>query len=287
MDMTNLTLIALAFELRTEGVLIQNIAQRLGKHRETIGLWLQQIDRLGLEGFLNQYERAKKIPRVRRQIDPVIKRWIWDIREREMDCCGEKIGYFLQQEHQIKVANSKIYEVLAEKYQLRSKWKKNTERGLIPTAQSPREVVQMDSIDFGGVFAFTGIDIFTREADIFLAPELTANFGYKFLRQSMARRFDSHVHLIQTDGGSEFKEEFKQNVANFCDRHRVARPYKKNEQSFIESFNRTVRKECLGWTKYKQDQISGCQKMVESFLQRYHYHRPHMGLGMRTPLMVI
>src|SRR3989338_3985259 len=287
MDMTNLTLITLAFELHKEGILIGNIAQRLGKHRETIGLWLQEIEHLGLEGFLNQYEKAKKVPRVRRQIDPLIKRWIWDIREREIDCCGEKIGYFLQQEHQIKVANSKIYEVLAEKYQLRSKWKKNTERGLVPKAQSPREVVQMDSIDFGGVFAFTGIDIFTREADILLAPQLTARYGYQFLEQSMGRRFDRHVHLIQTDGGPEFKEEFKQNVASFWDRHRVARPYKKNEQSFIESFNRTVRKECLGWIKYKTNQIFSCKKMVESFLDRYHYHRPHMGLGIKTPLTVI
>lgn len=120
-----------------------------------------------------------------------------------------------------------------------------------------------------------------------LAPELTANYGYQFLEQSIDRRFDRHVHLIQTDGGSEFKEEFKQNVANFCDRHRVARPYKKNEQSYIESFNRTVRKECLGWTKYPVEKIQDCQKMVESFLQRYHYHRPHMGLGMKTPLTVI
>jgi IS30 family transposase len=287
MDMSNLTLITLAYELHSEGVLIQAIAQRLGKHRETIGLWLQEIERLGLEGFLNQYEKAKKVPRVRRQIDPLIKRYIWDIREREMDCCGEKIAYFLEKEHQIKVANSKIYEVLAEKYQLRSKWKKNTQRGLIPEAFSPREVVQMDSVDFGGLFAFTGIDIFTREADIFLAPELTAKYGYQFLEQSMSRRFDHHVHLIQTDGGSEFKDDFKRNVATFCDRHRIARPYKKNEQSFIESFNRTVRKECLGWTKYKPEEITNCQKMVESFLDRYHYHRPHMGLGMRPPLMVV
>ena len=54
--------------------------------------------------------------------------------------------------------------------------------------------------------------------------------------------------LIQTDGGSEFKEAFAERVLAYCQRHRVARPYKKNEQAYIESFNRTVRKECLGWT---------------------------------------
>ena len=286
MDMSNLTFITLTWELHEQGVQIQAIAQRLGKHRETISLWVKRINEVGLLSFLDEYQQAKKGPRQRRQIDPVIKRWVWEIREREMDCCGEKIQYFLEKEHQIKPAVSKIYEILAEKYILRSKWKKNQERGLVPVAFRPREVVQMDTLDFGEIFAFTGIDIFTRETDILLAPELTAKFSYRFLKQSMERRFDNFVHLIQTDGGPEFKEEFKKNVGKFCDRHRIARPYKKNEQSYIESFNRTVRKECLGWTKYKASQLLDCQKVVESFLERYHYHRPHMGIGMRPPLEI-
>ena len=68
----------------------------------------------------------------------------------------------------------KIYEILAEKYVIRSKWKKNKGRGPIPKASRPREVVQMDTIDFGEIFAFTAIDIYTREADILLAPELAS-----------------------------------------------------------------------------------------------------------------
>ena len=100
----------------------------------------------------------------------------------------------------------------------------------------------------------------------------------------MRRRFGGHVKQLQTDGCPEFKAEFKSNTPLFCDRHRVARPYRKNEQSYIESFNRTVRKECLGWTKYRITQLSECQDMAEIFLKRYHYHRPHMGKGMRPPL---
>jgi transposase InsO family protein len=173
---------------------------------------------------------------------------------------------------------------LAEKYVIRSRWKKNHARGPIPEASHPREVIQMDSIDFGGLFAFTAIDIFTREADVFLAPELTASCSLRFLRQSMERRFDKHVHLLQTDGGPEFKADFLTALPAFCDRHRIARPYRKNEQSYIESFNRTVRKECLGWNNYRPDELQACTDLVESFLARYHYHRPHLGLGMRTPL---
>jgi transposase InsO family protein len=142
----------------------------------------------------------------------------------------------------------------------------------------------MDTIDFGGIYAFTAIDIYTKEADILLAPELTARYGSRFLSQSMNRRFDGHVNLIQTDGGSEFKADFLIHVHSFCDRHRIARPYGKNEQSYIESFNRTVRKECLGWSNYRTNQLSECREMAESFLKRYHGHRPHMGIGMKPPL---
>jgi transposase InsO family protein len=107
---------------------------------------------------------------------------------------------------------------------------------------------------------------------------------YQFPIQSMRRRFDNFSELIQTDGGSEFKEDFKITVKRYCNRHRIARPYKKNEQSYIESFNRTLRKECLGWRKYKQREIESCKIRVEKFIHKYHNSRPHTGLGMKTPL---
>jgi len=284
MDMTNETLIILCWELYEQGMPKSRIAQRLEKHRETIHLWITGIKELGLLGFLDKYKLAKKGERKRRQVDPLVKRWVWAIREREYYCCGQKIQYFLDKEKRIHLSVPKIYEILAEKYVIRSKWKKNKPRGPIPSASQPREVIQMDTIDFGGIFAFTAVDIFSKEADILLAPALTAKYGNQFLQQSMKRRFGGHVNLLQTDGGPEFKAEFKSKLSLFCNRHRVARPYRKNEQSYIESFNRTVRKECLGWQNYRVQDLTRCQKMVELFLERYHYHRPHMGLRMKTPL---
>ena len=123
----------------------------------------------------------------------------------------------------------------------------------------------MDTVMFGSLFAFTAIDIHTREADILVAPALTAAYGCTFLEQAMTRRFDGWVELIQTDGGSEFKESFARNVLTYCQRHRVARPYKKNEQAYIESFNRTVRKECLGWLHYRLEDLPECQRNVDAF----------------------
>lgn len=74
-------------------------------------------------------------------------------------------------------------------------------------------------------------------------------------------------------------------MRQYCARHRIARPYKKNEQAYIESFNRTLHKECLGWATYRVEELPGLRAEVQAFLDRYHYHRPHLGFTpMRPPL---
>lgn len=284
MNVLNVTKITLAWELFEAGVPKAHMAQELKVHRETVHLWIKGIQEYGLLGFLDKYTTAKKGERVKRQVDPILKRRVWNIRDREMDCCGQKIKYFLEQEYGESPAVSKIYEILAEKYKLRSKWKKNQKRGSVPKAEKPREVIQMDSIDFGGVFAFTAVDIFSKEADVLLRPSLTSRDGALFLDTCMKRRFDSFSEMIQADGGSEFKDQFKAKVYAYTNRFRIASPYKKNEQAYVESFNRTVRKECLGWGTFRSYQIPALTREVESFLNRYHYHRPHISLGMKPPL---
>lgn len=281
--MENTTRIITAWELYKSGMPKSHISQHIGRHRETVHIWIKGIEKEGLSEFLDKYLTAKKGERKGRQIDPILKRKIWNIREREDGCCGQKIQYYLYKEEGQKVSVPKIYEILKEKYVIKSKWKKNQIRGPVPKAERPREVIQMDTVLFGEVFAFTGIDIFTREVDVYLAPRLTAEYGFEFLRRSMRRRFDGYSKLIQTDRGSEFKDSFQKNVSKYCTRHRIARPYKKNEQAYIESFNRTLRKECLGWKRYKQGELESCNMKVEKFLYKYHNTRPHIGLGMLTP----
>ncbi len=287
MDMQTLTHITLAFELAEQGLSHTKIAAHLGRHRETIGLWLKGIATYGLSGFLEHHTQAKKGPRRARQVSATIKRLIWELRVREHDCCGQKIVYFLEREYHVRLSVPKIYEILAEKYVIRSKWRKNQKRGVVPTATRARAVIQMDTVAFGHVFAFTGIDIYTKEADVVLRPALTSDDGAVFLQAAMIRRFTGHVEVLQTDGGPEFKGAVAQHAREYCDRHRIARPYKKNEQAYIESFNRTLRKECLGWGTYRVEDLPRLIPEVHTFLERYHYHRPHLGFSpMRPPLQI-
>lgn len=235
MDMQAHTQITLAWELAAQGLSHTKIAAHLGRHRETIGLWLKGITAEGLAGFLARHAQAKKGPRRARQVPATIKRLIWALRVREHDCCGQKIAYFLEREYHVRLSVPKIYEILAEKYVIRSKWRKNQKRGAVPRAACARAVIQMDTVAFGHLFAFTGVDIYTKEAEVVLRPSLTSDDGAAFLRTAMARRFTGRVEVLQTDGGPEFKGAFAHQARAYCDRHRIARPYKKNEQAYIES----------------------------------------------------
>jgi IS30 family transposase len=96
----------------------------------------------------------------------------------------------------------------------------------------------MDTLDLGELYAFTAIDTFTREAQVVIRPALQAKDSKAALEQVM--RAFGRCEVIQTDGGSEF-EHFAEAVADYTNRHRIARPYKKNEQAFIECFNGTLR----------------------------------------------
>lgn len=136
-----------------------HIAKHLGISRRTVIRWAQSIEKCGsLETFLDENQRSKKGPRKKRKTEALLKRRIWAIRERHHGCCGQKIQYFLEKEYGVRVSVTTIYKVLSEKYELRSKWKKNQKRGPVPHAQAPREVIQMDTVDFDSVFAFTAVD---------------------------------------------------------------------------------------------------------------------------------
>lgn len=283
-EVKQLTKIVLAWELFEQDVPKSHIARQLGVHRETIHLWIMGIlnNPEGLSGFLKVYEMAKKGERMKRKIDGLLKARIYRLREENRRCCGIKIKKYLKDEYDITLGITTIYKILGEKYKLRSKWKKNQKRGPVPKAVMPREVVQMDTVDFGEVFAFTGVDIFVKDVAVKLYPTLTSLDGKDFLDHSFKNRFH-HTDLLQADGGPEFKGEFKQSVFIYADRFRVARPYKKNEQSYIESFNRTLRKECLGWGKYKPNDIPAMEKDLKEYLLYYHTKRAHLSLSLKTP----
>ncbi len=288
MEVKQTTKIILAWELFEQHVPKAHIAKQLEVNRDTIYEWFARIGNhpRGLSGFLGDYESSKKGTRAKRKVDGLLKARIYHLREENRQCCGQKIQEYLFDEFGTYLSVPSIYGILAEKYKLRSKWKKNQKRGTPIKATKPREVIQMDTVHFGMVFAFTSVDTFSKDVSVRLYPTLTSTDGKDFLEYSFEDRFH-HTELLQTDGGPEFKGEFKQHVFDYAERFRVARPYKKNEQSYIESFNRSLRKECLGWGNFHPYQIPSLKKELTEYLYYYHTKRRHMGINMRTPNQIL
>lgn len=279
--MQNFSIIELAWELANSGVKPNEIASRIGKHRATVYRWLSKIKLLGIQEYLRRYKMSKKGHRQKRKTDPLIKARVYALREKYHHCCGEKIRYWLRKNYGIIISVATIYNILGEKYQLRSKWKKNQVRGPVPKAFKQREVIQHDTVDFGELFAFTSIDIFSKEAQVIIRPGLEATDGSTALKKQMA--YFKFADILQRDGGHEFRADWNRQAKFYCHRIRTARPYKKNEQAYIESFNRTLRKECLGWIKYKRKDLDTVQQRVNEFLQFYNHERPHLSLNLQSP----
>lgn len=277
----SITKIAICKSLLENGVSPEGLPGQLGVDRSTVYRWKRKIERLGINEFKRRYRVAKKGRRQPRKTDTLTKVRIYQIRDEYRGCCGEKIQFILNEQYGRTVSVSTIYRILKEKYQLRSKWKKYAKRGFVRRGTKPREVIQTDTVDFGGLFAFTAIDTYTKEASVIIRSRLTSLDGAEALKAQL--NYFTKIEHIQRDGGPEFKAYWQEYAVTHIPSIRTARPYKKNEQAFIERFNGILRKECLGYAHYKKSDQERVQQRVDEFLIYYHTKRPHLSLGLKTP----
>jgi transposase InsO family protein len=281
--MTNVTRIYLAWELRQVGQSVEYIAERVSRDRSTIYRWLAGIRKWGVKGFIRHYQQAKKGRRVRKTHGYVEQR-VLSLRRAYRNCCGQKIVYLLKQEG-IKLSLSTVYRILNKHLTTLRKHVRTAKGQPARRGRQPREVIQMDTVDLGEVYAFTAIDTYTKESVVVIRPSLTAQDGKQALEQ-VAQRFGP-MHTLQTDGGSEFEKEFAEVVDQYAQEHVIARPYKKNDQAFIECFNGTLRREEFGHTPFKANDLALAQRRADEFLVYYHTQRPHLALDMKTPVQFV
>jgi len=277
----SITKIKVCWGLYQNEVSLETIPEQLGIHRATIYRWIKGIKLKGINKFVRDYKNSKKGRRRSTKTDIVVKLHVYKIRKEKHNCCGQKIKYFLKKEYNEILSVSTIYRILNEKYTLRSKWKKYCKRGHVKQGSSPREAIQTDTVDFGSIYAFTSIDTYTREVSVIMKSKLTAKSGKEALKEQL--NYFKQIKHIQRDGGPEFKKEWQEYAKKHINSIRTARPYKKNEQAYIERFNGILRKECLGYVKYQKKDLQYVQERVNTYLNYYHNERPHLSLNMKTP----
>jgi IS30 family transposase len=283
--MRTLTQYEVAWNMSRADSTMEQITSVVTKDRSTVYRWLKKIKQLGIREFLRRKQTCK-VRRPRAQTPETTIQKIVDIRN-QFGWCGQKIRKELKENHRIAIGLSTIYRWLHKRFTKAAvgvqKYKKHT---ALVTATKPREVVEHDTVDLGGkrthVYAYTAIDIFTKEPSVYIARDLEMTTGAAaFVYQ---KQFYGPVDLHQSDGGSEFQTLFVEAVVATGSSHRYSRPYKKNEQSHIENFNKALRNECFPRGEYREADIPKLQQQADALTKHYIERRWHMGLpDLMTP----
>ena len=129
--------------------------------------------------------------------------------------------------------------------------------------------------------AQTVVGIYTRES-------LTIEAGQRMkdedvvivLSQILLQRGSPKVLFY--DNGSEFARS-GDGLMGLTQRsaHRLSRPGKTTDNAFVESFNGTLRAECLDAHWFAT--LAEAKQLIELWRRGYNESRPHMALGEQTP----
>ena len=153
----------------------------------------------------------------------------------------------------------------------------------------PRQPNEAWSLDFihdqlsnGTKFrALTVVDIYRREGlAIEVGQRLKAEHVVEVLNRLVQQR--GFTKYLFADNGSEFIGHLVDLWAHRCKvRLDFSRPGKPTDNAFIETFNGSLRDECLNLHWFET--MAEAKGVIEAWRRDYNESRPHMALGHRTP----
>jgi putative transposase len=232
----------------------------------------------------NQCYRSRKDPRA-------------DLRLRMREIANTRIRYGYRRVHVLlkregwQLGRSQAYRLYAEeKLQLRSKLPKRrkmvVQRRERFKPKAPGEVWSMDfvadELSNGGKFRIlTVVDVFTRQA---LAVEAGSRLRGEHVVEVLNRLAARHgaPKVVFVDNGSEFTGRLMDMWAyHHGVRLDFSRPGKPTDNSFVETFNGSLRDECLNVHWFAN--LMEAKTILEGWRRDYNESRPHSSLNDMTP----
>lgn len=183
------------------------------------------------------------------------------------------------------VSLSSVKRTLARNHMSRfSRWKKWHVYPPRPVPEKPGILVEIDSIVDGPhtdrLYVYTLLDVCSRWAYALPSLRITTHRSLSFVEE--ARRIAPFSFAtLQSDHGSEFSKWFTKRIGERGMAHRHSRVRMPNDNAHLERFNRTLQDECL---RRIPKNLRLWRKEIPEYLRYYNTERPHMGLGMKTPM---
>ena len=190
-----------------------------------------------------------------------------------------------------QLGRSQAYRIYREEQlQLRSKLPKRrkmvVQRQQRVQARAPGEVWTIDFVadEFGegGKFRMlTVVDVFTRQA---LAVDAGVRLRGENVVETLNRLVARHgaPKYVFVDNGSEFTGRLMDMWAyHHGVRLHFSRPGKPTDNSYVETFNGSLRDECLNVHWFKT--LTEAKQVLEAWRRDYNESRPHSSLNDMTP----
>jgi putative transposase len=139
-----------------------------------------------------------------------------------------------------------------------------------------------DALSTGQTFrALTVMDVFTREGlAIEVGQRLRGEHVVEVLNRLVRQR--GAPQFLFADNGAEFTGHLVDLWAyHHGTRIDFSRPGKPTDNAHIETFNGSLRDECLNLHWFET--IADAKRIIEAWRREYNESRPHMALGNRTP----
>jgi len=260
----------------------------LGIPSSTYYRWRERYRKNGING-LKPISTAPK--RAHNKIPKKTENLILKVRE-DFKFGPKRIQWYLERYYNIKISDSTVSRCLVRNGRSRlPHYTKKRSPG--PSYKSyeketPGQHIQMDVkflIFKKGKkkikrFQYTAIDDATRMRVLKVYDRHTQANAIDFFKY-IQKKFPFKISMIRTDNGHEFQAQFHWAVLDQGIRHVYIRKGTPRLNGKVERSHRTDKEEFYFHLSYKNDK--DLKKKVEEWQNLYNLHRPHGGLGGKTP----
>jgi len=135
-------------------------------------------------------------------------------------------------------------------------------------------------------FEYALIDIFSRYKEAVILNHLDEDGAMSALL-SILPKFPFKPIFLQTDNGLEFQGRFHQLCEEMKLKHHFTGKNTPNENALVERSFRTDEEEFFFRLKRRPEHYDELRAWFAEYLHKYNTWRPHLGIGLRTPLQAI
>lgn len=197
-----------------------------------------------------------------------------------------KISHILERDFDYKIHHDTVGDILREKglNHTRRKYPKKS-KGIwdrvIPFY--PGELIEADPVNFGDLWIVNLQDVLIKWRAAVVVEELTVDCIKEHLDLAI-ESFPFGIKNLQWDNGSETEKDFAEYLIEKQIQLRHTAPASPWQNGMIERLNGITREEEFGESKFKRKEKRKLQGLLDIKVKKYNEYRPHLSLGLKTPL---